>query len=65
MEKDRDRNINRLPLIGAPGESNWRPFRLWDDAQLTEPHQSGGKKFFKAFCFPSHDERINRNSHVK
>ena len=22
-------------------ESNWRTFAVWDDAQLTEPHQSG------------------------
>ena len=50
----RERNIDWLPLLCAltgdwtcnPGmcpdqESNWRPFTLQDEAQLTEPHQSG------------------------
>ena len=38
-------------LVHNPGlcpdqESNWQPFSLWDDAQPTEPHQSGQKPDF-------------------
>ena len=53
-EKERERNINWVPLPCAPAgdptcnpgmcpnwELNQRPFALWDDAQPTEPHQSG------------------------
>ena len=52
------RNIDQLPLTCAPtrdqthnpgtcpdGESNWRPFTLWDDAQPTEPSQAGQGNF--------------------
>ena len=57
------RNINCLPLVSAPftrsrdrtchpgtcldPESHLRPVALQDDAQPTEPHQSGSK--FKSF----------------
>ena len=53
------KNIDRLPLAFTPArhqtlnpgmcpdwESNWWPFALWDDAQPTEPHQSGLNKCF-------------------
>ena len=53
-EKERERNIDRLPLARAltwgqacnpdmcPDlELNWWPFAGWDDAQPTEPQQSG------------------------
>ena len=43
-----ERNIDWLPLARTcnPGtcpdqESNWQPFVLRDNTQLTEPHQSG------------------------
>ena len=29
------------PGMGPDRELNWQPFGLWDNAQLTEPHQSG------------------------
>ena len=57
-EKEREgnidaRNINWLPLAGAPtrenthnpgmcpGQESQRPVVLWDNTQPTEPHQSG------------------------
>ena len=58
-EKERERNVNQLPFICTldhrglnrqprlvPGpESNQRPFTLQDDAQPTEPHQSGPEMY--------------------
>ena len=62
-EKERERNIDWLPLIGAPPgdktqnpgicpdrESNWQPFALRDNAQPTEPHWSESKPLFKCVC---------------
>ena len=58
------RNIEWLPLTGSvstrdlicnPGicqESNWWPFGLQDNAQHTEPHQSGLRKNFCDDSFP-------------
>ena len=56
-EKERERNINWLPLVHAltggrtynPGmcpdrESNWRPLGLWNNARLTEPHTGQGPR---------------------
>ena len=58
-EKDRERNIDWLPLLCPPTrdqtrnpsmcpdwELNLLPFALRDDAQITEPQQSGPEKYF-------------------
>ena len=42
--RERKRNIDQMLLARLPTgdlESNQQPFRLRDDAQPTEPHQSG------------------------
>ena len=57
-EKERERNTDWLPLVCAPTrvrihnpgmcldqESNWRPFALWNDAQLIDPHQFRAKSW--------------------
>ena len=54
-EKEREKNINQLPLAHPPTMDlarnpgtcpdqglNQRPFGLWDDTQPTEPHHQGG-----------------------
>ena len=37
VTKDRTHNPSMCP----DQESNWQPSALWDEAQPTEPHQSG------------------------
>ena len=41
VSKDQTRN----PGLCPDQESNQQPFALWDDAQPTEPHQSGLELF--------------------
>ena len=42
-----ERDINQNWGLGPDQELNWWPFGLQDDAQPTQPHQSGCKVFFK------------------
>ena len=39
-------NLAHNPGMCPDQELNQRPFILWDDAQLAEPHWSGRKHFF-------------------